>query len=113
MRKVIRENVAKSGDVIFEYSDAENLQSQFEKHQPDWILMDIQMKSINGIKASEELKKQHPEAKIIIVTNFDEPQYRKMAARSGVSGFVLKDSLETIGAIIDPQGNDTKELLIQ
>lgn len=107
MRKVIRETVTLPGDTIYEYESAEDIIIQYEKYHPDWVLMDIQMKPVNGIQATANLVQSFPQAKVIIVTNFDEPHYRKMASRIGATGFVLKDNLAGIRPIIDGTGGNS------
>ncbi|MDQ7051682.1 MAG: response regulator transcription factor [candidate division KSB1 bacterium] len=63
------------------------------EHQTDWILMDIKLPDIDGFTASRRILKEAPGRKIIIVTSYDEPEYRDEAQRLGAAGYVLKDNL--------------------
>ncbi len=63
------------------------------EREPDWILMDIKLPDIDGFTASRRILKEAPGRKIIIVTSYDEPEYRDEAQRLGAAGYVLKDNL--------------------
>jgi DNA-binding NarL/FixJ family response regulator len=60
------------------------------KHKPDLILMDLNMPGVNGIQATQEIKKQFPEMKILVLTTFGEDEWVFDAIRSGASGYLLK-----------------------
>ena len=60
------------------------------KHEPDICIMDIEMPLKTGLDAAEELR-NHP-CKKIILTTFARPGYFQRARKSGVSGYLLKDS---------------------
>jgi len=63
---------------------------QMEKHQPEIIFMDLKMPGIQGIEAIEEIKKQNPKTKIIILTAYDYFSYAKEAIELGVCDYILK-----------------------
>jgi DNA-binding NarL/FixJ family response regulator len=59
--------------------------------------MDVRMPEICGIDATAQLKREVPETEVIILTRYDLEEYRKAAAASGASGYVVKESvLETL-----------------
>ncbi|WP_445491072.1 response regulator [Niallia sp. 03133] len=60
------------------------------KLQPDICIMDIEMPGITGLEAAEELKMEN--CKVIILTTFARSGYFQRALKSGVSGYLLKDS---------------------
>ena len=49
--------------------------SMLEKQKPDVILMDIRMPNMNGVIATQEVKRRHPEVKVLILTTFDDSDY--------------------------------------
>ena len=59
---------------------------------PDVILLDIQMPRKNGVEAILDIKKAHPEARILVLTSFSEDETVFAAIKAGALGYLLKDS---------------------
>ena len=80
-----------------------------EKCRPDVILMDIRMPNMNGVIATQEVKRRHPEVKVLILTTFDDSDYILNAINNGASGYLLKDtsSAALIDAIRNAYAGDT------
>lgn len=86
---------------------------QHEQLSPDVTLMDIAMPIMDGIEAIERIRENAPDARIIVLTNFDTDEDIKRGLASGAMGYLLKDSspdhlLDTIrkvraGDIVVPQ----------
>jgi DNA-binding NarL/FixJ family response regulator len=72
----------------------------FAQHRPDWVLMDIEMKPVDGLAATRQIKAHWPEAKVIFVTSYDQPRFREAASQLKVEGYVIKDNLEQINQIV-------------
>ena len=51
------------------------------------------MKRVSGFAATQNIIEKFPDAKILIVTNYDEKDLRQAATEAGASGFILKDDL--------------------
>jgi DNA-binding NarL/FixJ family response regulator len=79
-------------NVVGEASDGRAIQTLVEEHQPDVILMDINMPGIDGVTATRELKSQTPELRIIILTMFSEDGHVIRAVRAGADAYLLKNS---------------------
>ncbi len=60
------------------------------KAKPDLVLMDLKMPVMNGIHATREIKKRHPEIKVLVLTTFGEDEWVFDAVRSGADGYLLK-----------------------
>jgi DNA-binding NarL/FixJ family response regulator len=60
--------------------------------RPDVVVMDVSMPELNGLKATERLKTQRPDTKILILTRHADSSYVQQLLRSGASGYVLKQS---------------------
>jgi len=59
---------------------------------PDVIVTDISMPLLSGLRAARQLKKNQPNARIVILTVHDEPQFVAEAIKIGASGYVIKRS---------------------
>ncbi len=57
---------------------------------PDVVLMDVRMPDLDGIAATRELRRLAPDAKVLILTTFEQDDYVFGALRAGASGFLLK-----------------------
>lgn len=78
--------------VIGEASDGHAAIAQTAVLQPDVVLMDIRMPGLDGISATEQIVRQHPETRVLVLTTFDLDEYAFGAIRAGASGFLLKDA---------------------
>jgi DNA-binding NarL/FixJ family response regulator len=125
-QKLIREGLKvllemeESFMVIGEASNGQQAVDLYIKLRPDIVLMDIQMPVINGVEAIKKILELDKEAKIIILTTFDDDDYVYDGLKSGALGYILKDSSieklsESIkviyqgGALIEP--SITKKIL--
>src|ERR1700741_1102082 len=100
VRKMIRRLLADSNNSFCECSDGNEVVAMYDKCHPDWILMDVVMKNMDGITATKQVTHTHPEAKVVIVTQHDDPALREKAKRAGAIGFVSKENMVEIERII-------------
>jgi len=63
-------------------------------HQPDVVLMDLQMPEGSGLSATRELNKHSPNTRILVVTLFEDDDSIFAALRAGAQGYILKDADE-------------------
>ena len=78
--------------IVAEAHDGLEAVNSVREHQPDIVLMDISMPAMNGIEAIRAIKKRHLSTRMIALTVHRETEYVLEALRSGVSGYLLKDS---------------------
>ncbi len=96
MRRTLKSFVGLAGNEFVECDDGSMALSLFEQARPDWVLMDIQLKAVDGITATRQIIKVYPDAKIIMVTNFHESAFRHAAKVAGAIGYVAKDNLSKL-----------------
>ena len=58
---------------------------------PDVVLLDIRMPNMNGVVATQRIKTEYPDVKVLILTTFDDSDYILNAINNGASGYLLKD----------------------
>jgi CheY-like chemotaxis protein len=100
VRDIIRSLLLPTADSFCECSDGDEAFEVYARVRPDWVLMDIQMKRMDGFRATREILSSFPDAKIIMVTQYDDPGVCEKAKQAGVREFVLKDNLCDIERII-------------
>ncbi len=87
--------------VVGEASTGTETLSLAEKLQPDLILLDLSMPALGGLEALPVLRRLSPEARILILTMHDDPQYLRQALKNGAAGYVLKKAadIELLSAV--------------
>jgi DNA-binding NarL/FixJ family response regulator len=78
-------------EVIGRAKNGEEAVSMARSLQPDIILMDVHMPVMDGVEATERILQEMPEAKILILSTYDEDSYVRRALGLGASGYLLKD----------------------
>lgn len=100
MRETIKSVLARKSTKFIQCNNGIEAIDEYKKSHPDWVLMDIRMKEMDGLRAAEAIKNIDSEAKIVIVTNYDDPDFRAEAKRLGTMGYVLKENLTELRNII-------------
>ena len=73
----------------------------YAMHRPDLVLMDVEMKTMNGFDATREIKRDFPDARVVIVSQWDSPALREAAKEAGAEAYVNKKSLIPLRQIIE------------
>jgi DNA-binding NarL/FixJ family response regulator len=60
--------------------------------KPDVVLMDLRMPGLDGAEATQQIVRDHPEVKVLILSTFETDNYVIQALRAGASGYLLKDA---------------------
>ena len=76
--------------------DGEDAVALYDKHQPDVLLMDIQMKKMSGLTAAETILASYPDARILFLTTFSDDEYIIKALDIGAKGYILKQDFTGI-----------------
>jgi DNA-binding NarL/FixJ family response regulator len=78
-------------EVVDEAADGEQAVSKFSQLKPDLLILDISMPNLNGMDTVKIIIKEFPDAKIIILSMFDDDDYIDMCMQYGVKGYVVKN----------------------
>jgi CheY-like chemotaxis protein len=85
---------------ILEARSGEEALQRIETLLPDAIFMDLRLPGANGLDVTRRIKAQYPDTIVVILTNYDLPEYREAATQSGADHFLSKDSfLKMINSI--------------
>ncbi|GAB3456304.1 response regulator transcription factor [Streptomonospora sediminis] len=79
-------------NVVGEAGDGTGVAELVEREQPDVVLMDIRMPSMDGLSATEALRARASAPEVIVLTTFDADEHVLRALSAGAAGFVLKDT---------------------
>lgn len=78
-------------EVVGEAKNGLEAIEQVEKLQPDIVLMDLVMPELDGIQATERIKKQWPSIHVLMLTSFSDKDHVLPALKAGAAGYQLKD----------------------
>ncbi len=105
MRQMICAVVADLVDSIVECRNGAEAVAEYGEHQPDWVFMDLRMPVMDGLQATRAIKANWPDARVVIVTSYDDTKLRAEANRVGAYGYILKEEFLALRTLI---GRDTK-----
>lgn len=77
---------------IVEATNGEEALQKMETLSPDTIFTDLRLPGENGLELTQRIKAKYPNTIVVIITNYDLPEYREAAYQSGADHFVSKDS---------------------
>lgn len=77
-------------EVVGEAADGGEAVEKAMALRPEIILMDVNMPGLGGLEATLELKKRGSDAKVVVLTQYEEPEYVQRFLKAGVSGYLLK-----------------------
>ena len=78
--------------VAAELGDGLELLEFMKTANPDMIILDISMPNLRGIEATKEIKRTHPQAKVLILTMYKSTEHLIRAFSAGADGYLLKEN---------------------
>ncbi len=101
MRRLLGRVVGDLFSAVAECDDGAEALAAYERHRPDWVLMDIEMSRTDGLTATRDIMRAFPDAKVVIVSKHDDEQLRAAARTAGACGYVLKENLIAVRELLD------------
>jgi CheY-like chemotaxis protein len=101
MRDVIKNMLGSTNAEFIECEDGGEAVGRYSQELPDWITMDLSMEYVDGISAASELQAMYPDARIIIVTDYNDNVLRDKAKEAGAYAYVLKENLHELPVILN------------
>ena len=104
-RQVLRESLlSRMPDLIIaEAKDQKGAMEIIRSSTPDLIFMDIRLPDGNGLQITRQIKTLYAGAKVVIISTYDQPEYREAAFRSKADHFVPKDTFMSLLSAIFPK----------
>jgi CheY-like chemotaxis protein len=93
MRELIKMTLAGVAEVVGECADGADALAAYTQLQPDWVLMDVEMKKVDGITATRQITAAYPQARVLIVTDYTDGQLRQAAHEAGAFWYIVKENL--------------------
>jgi CheY-like chemotaxis protein len=87
-------------EAVHECDDGSQALAAYEEFLPDWVLMDLRMKDVDGLEATRRIVAADREAHVVIVTNCDDERMRELATEAGACGYVLKEDLTALRGML-------------
>jgi DNA-binding NarL/FixJ family response regulator len=78
-------------EIVGEADNGEAALKAYAELQPDVVLMDVRMPGMDGVEATWRLHERWPDARVVILTTFDDDEYVFEGLRAGAMGYLLKD----------------------
>lgn len=103
MRKNLKTILEKAGHtVVGEAINGGQAHLMYRSHYPDLVTMDITMPNVNGIEAVKIIRKEFPEAKIIMISALDQRSMVLEALREGAKHYIIKPiDPETVSKVVN------------
>ena len=101
VRRLIASIVGPLANSIEECSNGPEALVMYGSMRPDVVLMDLRMKEMDGIEATRRICHGDPDAKVVILTDYDDRELRRAAATAGSIHYALKDNLPDLVRLIE------------
>ncbi len=77
-------------EVVAEAVDGRDAVDKARALKPDVILMDIAMPLLNGLEATKQIRREQPDARVLVLTMYESDEYVSKMLEAGAAGYVLK-----------------------
>ena len=100
MRRLLMSTLGNLASEFVECCDGAEAVAAWSQHHPDWTVMDVAMKPMDGLEATRQIKARFSDARILIFTQHDSPPIRQAAFAAGACGCLGKENLSELGTVL-------------
>ena len=109
-RHLIKAVLEEPGTEFLEGKDGREAVALYQAHRPDWVIMDIEMKPMDGIDATQAIHRQDPRSRVVIVSQHHSLRFCRAARAAGAWAYVLKDDLHDLRNILQKATRSPSEI---
>ena len=106
LRQLVRRWIEGLDSVICECVSASEALQFGAELRPDWVVVDAQLKPVNGLAALGELKARFANARFVLVSDFDDDDLRAAALRAGACACLPKEELSALRSLLLSHGGE-------
>jgi DNA-binding NarL/FixJ family response regulator len=94
LREGLRALLAGATDIalVGEAASGEEAIEACERHRPDVVVMDVSMPGLGGLEATLAIRRAQPDVKVLVLTQYSNPEYVQRFLKAGVAGYLLKQT---------------------
>ena len=100
MRGLIRTLLEGVASEFVECADGREAVDAYGTVQPDWAVMDLAMKEMDGLTATRLITSKFPGSHIMVITQHNHPKLHERAREAGAEGFLLKENLLELRSLL-------------
>ena len=108
-RTLVRTILTQPDDRVLELDDGAGVTENYAVFEPDWVLMDVSMKYVDGLEATRQLLQRFPEARVIFLSDFTNKHLIAKGLDLGAVAYLSKEDIFAVQNIIRPQPAITGE----
>jgi len=108
MREMIKVFLRDLAEEIAERSDGAEALAAYREIAPDWVVMDIGMRKLDGLEATRQIIAAFPLAHIVILTQYDDPALRQAASEAGAQAYFTKGNLLPLRQMLERESVKTR-----
>ncbi|HEX8747202.1 MAG TPA: response regulator transcription factor [Pyrinomonadaceae bacterium] len=100
MRETIISFLRDLAENMFECVSGPGAFNAYRRWRPDWVLMDLEMPRLDGFTLTRQIKAAYPDAKIVIISSYDDAELYSAAESAGACAYVVKEDLLALRRIL-------------